>query len=253
MIHIKNHKEVEIMKRGGHMLAEVLFEVMKHAKPGVSEIELDALADRLIHEKGGEPGFKRVPGWVHATCMSTNDAIVHGIPTDYKLKEGDIIGVDCGVYLEGFHTDMSQSIIVGASDGYKDEKKETFISVGYQALEEAIKQVKPGAHIGMISKTIQMIVEGGGYSVVRNLIGHGVGKELHEAPEIPGYLTKPIEKTPILKEGMTIAVEVIYNMGKKEMVYDEDGWTIRTKDGSLSGLFERSVVVTRTGHEILTK
>ncbi|HSW88960.1 MAG TPA: type I methionyl aminopeptidase [Candidatus Saccharimonadales bacterium] len=253
MIHIKNQKEIEIMKRGGHMLAEVLFKVMKQAKPGVSEIELDALADRLITERGGFPGFKRVPGWTHATCISTNDAIVHGIPTDYKLKEGDIIGVDCGVYLEGFHTDMSQSVIVGADDGYKDEKKETFLAVGYKALEEAMKQVKPGNHIGMISKTIQLIVEGGGYSVVRNLIGHGVGKELHEAPEIPGYLTKPIEKTPILKEGMTIAVEVIYNMGKKEMVYDEDGWTIRTKDGSLSGLFERSLVVTKTGHELLTK
>lgn len=253
MIHIKNQKEIEIMKRGGHMLAEVLFEVMKHAKPGVSEMELDALADRLIHEKGGEPGFKRVPGWDHATCISTNDVIVHGIPTDYKLKEGDIIGIDCGVYLEGFHTDMSQSVIVGASEGYSDPEKEKFVSVGYHALEEAIKQVKPGNRIGLISKTIQTIVEGGGYSVVRNLIGHGVGKDLHEAPEVPGYVAKPIDKTPILKEGMTIAIEVIYNMGKKEMVYDDDGWTIRTKDGSLSGLYERSLVVTKNGYEILTK
>lgn len=241
------------MKKGGHMLAEVLFAVMKEAKPGVSEMELDALADRLIREKGGEPGFKRVPGWDHATCISTNDVIVHGIPTDYRLKKGDIIGIDCGVYFEGFHTDMSQSVIVGADSGYKDKEKETFLSVGYHALEEAIKQVKPGNHVGLISKTIQMIVEGGGYSVVRNLIGHGVGKELHEAPEIPGYVTRAVDKTPILKEGMTIAVEVIYNMGKKEMVYDEDGWTIRTKDGSLSGLFERSLVVTKTGFELLTK
>ncbi len=148
---------------------------------------------------------------------------------------------------------MSESIIVGANTGYSNSDKERFLSVGKHALEEAIKQVKPGNRIGQISKTIQLIVEGGGYSVVRNLIGHGVGKELHEEPEIPGCLAKPIEKTPILQEGMTIAIEVIYNMGKKEMEYDKDGWTIRTKDGSLSGLFERSVVVTRDGFELLTK
>lgn len=251
MIHIKTQKEIETMRKAGKILADVLFEVLKHAKAGVSEIELDAMADQLIVEKGGYPGFKRVPGWKHATCIATNDAIVHGIPTAYTLKAGDIIGIDCGVYLDGFHTDMSESIIVGS--GYRNTEKEKFLSVGKNALEEAIKQVKPGNHVGHISKTIQMIVEGAGYSVVRNLIGHGVGRELHEEPEIPGYIVRSVEKTPILKENMTIAVEVIYNMGKKEMKYDDDGWTIRTKDGSLSGLFERTLVVTPKGYEVLTK
>ncbi len=253
MIDLKNQKEIEIMSRAGKILADVLFEVLRHAKPGVSEMELDALADRLITERGGYPGFKRVPGWKHATCISTNDVIVHGIPTKYTLREGDIIGIDCGVYLDGFNTDMSESIIVGSDAGYRDPEKEKFLTVGKNALEEAIKQVKPGNRVGHISKTIQMIVEGAGYSVVRNLIGHGVGRELHEPPEIPGYLLRKIEKTPLLQEGMTIAVEVIYNMGKKEMKYDDDGWTIRTKDGHLSGLFERTVVITKKGHEILTR
>lgn len=252
MIHIKNEKEIEIMKRAGHILAEVLYEVLANIKPGISELELDLLADLLIVEKGGYPGFKHVPGWNHATCVSTNDVIVHGIPSNYRLKTGDIIGIDCGVELEGFNTDMSESIIVGADEGYKDAEKEKFLSVGKHALEEAINQVKPGNRIGHVSKTIQMIIEGAGYSIVRNLIGHGVGRELHEEPEVPGYLTKPIDKTPLLKEGMTIAVEVIYNMGDKAMAYDTDGWAIRTKDGSLSGLFERTLVVTKEGYEILT-
>ncbi len=243
------------MKKGGKILADVLFAVLTQAKPGVSELELNDLAEQLIRKhEGAIPGFQRVPGWEHAICISTNDVIVHGIPTNYKLKEGDIVGVDCGVYLEGFNTDMSESIIVGNvkhDENYKE--KELFLETGKRALNEAIAQVRPGNRIGHISRTIQSIVENAGYSVVRNLIGHGVGKDLHEEPEIPGYITKSIDKTLLLKPGMTIAVEVIYNMGKKAMMYDKDGWTIRTKDRSLSGLFERTVAVTETGHEILTK
>jgi methionyl aminopeptidase len=185
--------------------------------------------------------------------MATNDVITHGIPTEYRLKAGDIVGVDCGVYLEGFHTDMSESILVGADAGFRDPVKEKFLSVGKHTIEEAIKQVQPGNRIGHISKTIQMLIEGAGYSVVRNLVGHGVGRELHEEPEIPAYLSRSIEKTPLIEEGMTLAVEFMYNMGKKDMKYDADGWTIRTKDGSLSALFERTLVVTPRGYELLTK
>lgn len=254
MIYIKTPQEIAIMEKGGKILADTLFEVMKHAQPGVTELELDQLAEKLIVERGGEPGFKKVPGYHHTICVSTNDVVVHGIPTNYALQPGDIIGVDCGVYLEGFHTDMSESIIVGGTKAV-DKKVVDFLDTGKKALDLAIEQVKPGNHIGHISKTIQMIVEGGGYSVVRELIGHGVGHELHEEPEVPGYLRGKIEKTPVLKEGMVIAVEIIYNMGRKAIEYagGGDDWTIVTADGSLSGLFERTIAVTRDGYKILTK
>ena len=252
MIHIKTSQEIEIMKKGGKILGDVMWEVLKAAKPGVSELELDKLAEKLIRERGGEPGFMKVPGYKYTVCISTNDTVVHGIPTSYKLKKGDILGIDCGVYLDGFHTDMSESIIIGGPQENPDAAK--FLDTGKQALELAIAQVKPGNHIGHISRTIQMIVEGGGYSVVRELIGHGVGKDLHEDPEVPGVLHQKIEKTPLLKPGMVIAVEIIYNMGGKGVMYAGGGdeWTIKTQDGSLSGLFERTIAITAKGHEILT-
>lgn len=255
MINIKNEEEIKIMTISGHILAETLFEVLKHVKPGVSEIELDKLADKLIVEKGGEPGFKKVKGYHNATCISTNDVVVHGIPSDYLLKEGDVIGIDCGVYYKGFHTDMSETIRVQNSEfRIQNDEIDKFLQTGKKALEEGIKAAKLGNHVGDISKTIQDIVEGRGYSIVKSLVGHGVGRDLHEEPEVPGYLYGNINKTPILKEGMTIAVEVIYNMGKNEVVLaNNDGWTIKTKDGSFSGVFERSIAITGNGTIILTK
>ncbi|HEX7042936.1 MAG TPA: type I methionyl aminopeptidase [Patescibacteria group bacterium] len=253
-IYLKTPKEIEIMAKGGKILSNVMWEVLKHAKEGVSELELDALAEKLILQQGGEPGFKKVEGYKHTICISTNEVVVHGIPTAYRLKAGDVVGIDCGVFLEGFHTDMSESIQVkGENSQLKDEKVEKFLVTGKRALEEAIKQVKPENRIGHISKTIQEIVEGSGYSVVRELIGHGVGRELHEDPPIPGYVYGKVERTTILREGMVIAIEVIYNMGKKEVVFSgKDDWTIQTKDNSLSGLFERTVAVTSNGYRILT-
>lgn len=255
MINIKNEEEIKIMTISGHILAETLFEVLKHVKPGVSEIELDKLADKLIAEKGGEPGFKKVKGYHNATCISTNDVVVHGIPSDYLLKEGDVIGIDCGVYYKGFHTDMSETIRVQNSEfRIQNDEIDKFLQTGKKALEEGIKAAKLGNHVGDISKTIQDIVEGRGYSIVKSLVGHGVGRDLHEEPEVPGYLYGNINKTPILKEGMTIAIEVIYNMGKNEVVLaNNDGWTIKTKDGSFSGVFERSIAITGNGTIILTK
>lgn len=250
MIDIKTPEEIEIMKVGGKMLADTLFEVLKSVKPGMTEIEIDALADHLISEKGGEAAFKKVKGYRHATCISTNNVVVHGIPSEYVLKDGDLIGIDCGVFYKGFYTDMSESIIVGKNENSELEK---FLKIGKKALNEAIEVATLGNRIGHISKTIQDIVEGSGYSVVRSLIGHGVGKELHEDPEVPGYLDKKIEKTPLLKPGMTIAVEVIYNMGRFEVSYlNSDGWTIATSDGLFSGLFERTIAITDKKPLILT-
>jgi methionyl aminopeptidase len=255
MIHVKTDKEVKIMQEGGKILADALFEVLKHVRVGVSESELDRLAEKLILQKGGEPGFKKVEGYKHTICISTNDVVVHGIPTDYKLKEDDKVGIDCGVYYKGLHTDMAQTVRVQSSKlSQKSDEIDKFLKIGERAMWEGIKAAKLGARVGDISKAIQNTVEGQGYSVVRSLIGHGVGRELHEDPEVPGFLNEPIVKTPLLRKGMTIAIEIIYNMGKRDVVYsNSDGWTIKTKDGSLSGLFERSIAITGKGPLILTQ
>jgi len=256
MIKIKSNEEIKIMQHGGHILAETLWEVLKHVRPGVSEIELDVLAEKLIREKGGEPGFQKVPGYKNATCISVNDIVVHGIPTNYVLKEGDIIGIDCGVYYKGFHTDMAETVRVKNPEAAtKNDEVDRFLEVGKKALQAGINQAQLGNHVGDISKAMQTIVEAqNGYSVVRSLVGHGVGRELHEDPEIPGYLVGKIEKTPLLRENMVIAIEIIYNLGGPEIVFaNRDGWTLKTEDGSLAGLFERSLAITKDGPLIITQ
>jgi methionyl aminopeptidase len=257
MIRIKTLEEIKIMQTGGKMLADTMWEVCSAIKPGMTEIEVDALADKLIKEKGGEPGFKKVEGYHHATCISTNEVVVHGIPSPRVLKEGDIIGIDCGVFYQGFHTDMSETLRVRSKNSelrIKNDEIDKFLKVGKQALEAGISQAKAGNHVGDISKAIQDIVElRNGYSVVRSLVGHGVGKELHEDPEVPGYLQGKIEKTPKLLEGMVIAIEVIYNMGGPDLAFaNNDGWTLKTKDNSLAGLFERTIAITKSGPLVLT-
>lgn len=258
MIDYKTPEQIKIMQHGGHILATVLNEVMDAVKPGITELELDKLAEKRIRELGGEPGFMKVEGYHHTTCFSTNDVVVHGIPSGYACKPGDVVGIDCGVYYKGFHTDMSETRRVSTANkqqvtNTKDEV-DRFIKIGKVALNEAIKVAVVGNRIGHISQTIQRIVEKeAGYSVVRSLIGHGVGRELHEEPEVPGYLVGSINRTPLLKEGMTIAVEIIYNMGTSDVVLDHDHWTIRTRDGKLSGLFERTIAITKDGPLMLTK
>lgn len=250
MINLKTSEDLGKMEKGGKILSFVMWQLSDFIKEGISEIEIDRLAEKLIIEKGGTPGFKRVDGYKHTICVSTNDVVVHGIPTNYRLKNGDVIGIDCGVYLNGFHTDMSETFLVGKT---KNAELQKFLDTGKHALKEAIKQAKVGNRVGDISKTIQDIVDLGGYAVVESLVGHGVGRELHEEPEVPGYLVGRIQDTPRLKEGMVIAIEVIYNMGGPDLVYaNKDGWTLKTKDGSLGGLYERTVAITKNGPLILT-
>jgi len=257
MIQVKTAKEIASMKKGGKILSDVLWEVVKAAKPGVTELELDALAEKLIREKGGEPGFQKVPGYRYTICACTNDVVVHGIPSNYRLQAGDIFCIDCGVYFEGLHTDMAETILVATNSkeqitNYKEKKR--FLDIGKEALEAGIKAAKVGNHVGDISRVIQEIVEKeGGYSIVRTLVGHGVGRELHEEPEVPGFLNGPVGKTPLLLEGTTLAIEVIYNLGRPGVVYKgNDDWTIVSKDGSLSSVFERTVLVTKRGPVLLT-
>ncbi len=252
-IHLKTPKEIELMAKGGKILAETLYEVMRKARPGVSELELDALAEKIIKKQGGQSGFKLVEGYHHTICASTNDVVVHGIPTSYRLQEGDVFGVDCGVFLDGFHTDMAETIIVGGDNKAKKEVQE-FLHVGKEALLKALKEAKPGNRIGHISDAIQRVVEKEhNYGITRELIGHGVGRDLHEDPPVPGYAARRIDKTSLLVPGMVIAVEVIYNMGGREIVFaGTDDWTIKTRDGSLSGLFERTIAITDYGQRLLT-
>jgi methionyl aminopeptidase len=252
MIHIKNPQEIETMQKAGHMLAVALKKSLDAAKVGATEGELDKIAEISIREQGGEPGFMKVPGYKHTVCTATNEIIVHGIPGDYALKKGDVICIDCGVYLNGLHTDMADTVIVGGKDAASKEVQK-FLEIGEKAMWEGIKMAKAGNRVGHISQAVQEIVEGNGYSIVRTLVGHGVGKELHEPPEVPGYLVGKIEKTPLLKEGMTIAVEVIYTMGGPEVVYaNDDGWTIKTADDSLSAVFERTILVRKGDPLVLT-
>lgn len=255
MIAIKTSQEIKIMQEGGKILSGALWEVVRSIRPGISELELDEIAEKFIVQAGGEPGFKRVQGYKHTICISTNDVVVHGIPTRYKLKEGDIVGIDCGVFYKGFHTDMAETVRVQNSElRIKNDEVDRFLEVGKTALEAGIRQARVGNHVGDISRAIQGLVEAQNrYSVVRSLVGHGVGEELHEEPEVPGYLVGKIENTPVLREGMVIAIEVIYNMGGPEIVFaNRDGWTLKTEDGSLAGLFERSLAITKNGPQILT-
>ena len=251
MIHLKTDREIKVMQEGGKILAYVLKEVLEHAKVGVSELELDQLAEKLILDQGGEPGFKKVDGYKHTICISTNDVVVHGVPSPYRLQEGDVVGIDCGVYYKRFHTDAAHTVRVKAKS---EDKVDKFLETGEKAMWEGIRAAKLNNRIGHISKAIQGVIEGQGYSVVRSLIGHGVGRKLHEEPEVPGFLQGQIDKTIQLAEGMTFAVEVIYNMGRSDVVYsNSDGWTIKSKDGSVSGLFERTIAITNQGAIVLTK
>lgn len=250
MISLKTKEEMEIMKKGGQILAGVMEKVKRNVRPGVSTLELDRLADKLISQKG-EPSFKKVRDYKWASCMCVNDIVVHGIPGDYKLKEGDLLGIDIGMLYQGFHSDMAQTVIVGEQ---KEKNKLKFLKTGQKALEKTINQALVGKHIGHLSAIIQETVEKEGYSSVRALTGHGIGKNLHEEPAIPCFLEDKVEKTPKLKEGMTLAVEIIYNQGKAQVVYrNDDGWTIQTEDGKLSGLFEDTIAITAKGPIVLTQ
>ena len=255
MIKTKTPTEILIMQEGGLILAETLQQVLQKVVPGISTLELDKYVDELILAAGAKPSFKMEKGYSFASCMCVNDMVVHGIPTEYKLQKGDVLGVDLGVFYKGFHTDVSWTIEVGNGNSEVETGSETkrFLETGERALKGAIKKCVPGNHVGDISQTIQEIVEGGGYSCVKQLVGHGVGRDLHEDPEIPCYLRGQIANTPEIKKGMVLAVEVIYNMGKSAVVYsNDDGWTIVTRDGLPSGLFEHTVAVTENGPQILT-
>lgn len=246
MINIYTPEEIALIRQGGCITACALKKALQKVSPGITTLELDKYVEDLIVAAGAKPSFKMEKGYHFATCMCVNDVVVHGIPTDYKLQKGDILGIDLGSYNQGFHSDASWSVVVG---GEPNE----FLKTGEKALFAAIKACKPGKHIGDVSSAIQDIVEGAGYNCVRQLVGHGVGHKLHEDPEIPCYLQGNVQNTPEIKTGMVLAIEVIYNQGQSPVVYaNNDGWSIVTRDGLPSGLFEHTVAIKADGPEILT-
>lgn len=245
-------KKIEAMIEGGKALGTVLQELMDVSKPGITLLDIENLAQKRIKEAGMKPSFSTVADYKWATCLCVNDVIVHGIPTAYELVEDDVLTVDIGLINKTFHLDTAWTKVMHKGKEETDPDVQKYLQNGITALEKAIEQAKPGNRVGHISKTIQTIVEGAGYGIVKPLVGHGIGTTLHEAPQIPGYLRGSLERTPLLTPGMTIAIEIIYTMGKPAVEYLEDGWSIATEDGSLSAVFEQSVAITEKGPVILT-
>jgi len=251
MIPIKSSKDIEAMREGGHKLGDILAKLMTLSVPGVTLSEIEKKAVDMIHEAGGVPSFSTVEDYKWATCLCLNEQVVHGIPNKRVLKAGDVFTIDIGMIYKGFHTDTARSLIVGNG---KDEKKERLLQVGRETLEKAIAVARPGNHIGDISKVIETNIKGAGYSIVESLTGHGVGRKLHELPQIPGYIKGDIAKTPTIAVGMTLAIEIIYAEGNGEIWYtNDDGWTLETKDKSLTAVFEHSIAVTESENLVLTR
>ncbi len=238
------------MRKSGQITASALKKVLENIKVGISGLELDKIAEQEIKRLGGEPSFKTVKGYKWTTCITFNEQVVHGIPTQRVVCEGDLVSIDLGVVYQGWHTDSAWSVLV---DGGKIEDRRLkieFLKVGEEALWDGIAKAVDGNRIGDISEAIQKKVEGAGYSVVRSLVGHGVGRALHEDPEVPGF--GKVGTGLVLKKGMSLAIEVIYNMGQYGVVLEEDGWTVSSADRSLTGLFEMTVVVKAKKAEVLT-
>ena len=241
--------QIDAMTIGGGMLGRVRAALYDFTQVGVTPKAIEFKARELIKAEGGELSFTKVPGYRWATCINLNSGIVHGIPTSEKpIEDGDLVTVDVGVFYRGYHTDAAFSKIVGTSTAEKDN----FLKAGLEGLKNAIAVVKPGNRIGDISEAMESTLKKYGYRATRELTGHGVGKELHEEPMISNVVVGPREKTPVIKLGQTLAIEIIYAQGKPGLVLEEDSWTISTKDGTLSAVHEETVVVNEDGCSILT-
>ncbi|HEY8342027.1 MAG TPA: type I methionyl aminopeptidase [Calditerricola sp.] len=246
MIILKSETELKIMREAGRIVAETHRLLAKAIRPGVTTKELDEMAEDYIRRRGAIPSFKGYNGFPASICASVNDELVHGIPSDRKLKEGDIISIDIGAQLDGYHGDSAWTYAVG---DISDEAKR-LLRVTEESLYRGIAQVRPGARLSDISHAIQTHVEAAGFSVVREYVGHGIGQSLHEEPQIPNY--GPPGRGPRLKPGMVLAIEPMVNAGQRYVRTREDNWTVVTVDGSLCAHFEHTVAVTDSGYEILT-
>jgi methionyl aminopeptidase len=245
-IGIKDKEDIKAMRECGKILGMILHEVGKMAKEGVTTLELDQHAEKMMKEMNVLPSFKGYHGYPNVICANVNEQVVHGIPTNYKLKDGDIVTIDCGVIHKKFHTDSAITVGVGTIS----EDAQRLMDTAEKALKKAIETARPGIRVHEISGVIQDIVEKQGFGVVRDLVGHGIGYEMHEDPQVPNFRDK--DKGPILQAGMTIAIEPIITMKKPDVKLLKDGWTFVTKDGSLSVQVEHTIVITEKGAETLT-
>lgn len=254
MIDLKTPEEISSMRQGGQKLGQILVDLMAFADTGVSLQAIEDRAMAAIKKAGAVPSFTTVEGYRWATCLCVNDVVVHGIPTPYVLKEDDILTIDVGLIYKGFHTDTAWSKVVGSKSSELSHTRQQFLDVGEKALKDAIAQAKLGNRIGHISQVLQNHIESHGFHIVTSLVGHGVGRTLHEEPQVPGVLRRDLEKTPELVLGETIAIEVIYAKDTGKVIYDsDDGWSIATKDGSDSAVFEHTVAITQQGPIVLTQ
>ena len=254
MIQIKTDKEIEVMKVGGQKLSRILDILLERSIPGASLLELDRLAEIFLLETGGAPAFKGYHGFPGSICASVNDGLVHGVPSRYMLKTGDLLSIDIGLCYGGFYSDMARTVIINASKLKQDdyERKNKFLDAGKKALITAIAEVRKGNFVGDISAAMQSEIEQVGFSVSRTFTGHGIGCNLHEDPSIPCF--GKIGDGEKLKENMVLAIEVIYAAGKADgIISSKDNWTVVTKDNSWGGLFEDTIVVTSKDPLVLTK
>ncbi|MBK7133218.1 MAG: type I methionyl aminopeptidase [Bacteroidales bacterium] len=246
MLYFKTDEEVGLLRESNLLVSRTLAEMASIIKPGITTLYLDKIAESFIRDNGATPAFKGYGGFPNTLCTSVNDEVVHGIPSSYVLKEGDIISVDCGVILNGWYGDSAFTFPVGEIS----EEIRRLLDFTRASLEEGVKEAVAGNRIGDISSAVQTKAESGGYSVVRDLVGHGLGKKLHEPPEVANWGKKGTG--PKMEKGLVICIEPMINAGKKETIQMKDGWTIKTTDGKPSAHFEYAVAVDKGKADVLT-
>ena len=246
MVRIRTNREIQLITESCQIVADTLEKLSAEMIPGKSILELDRIAEEYIRSQNARPAFKGYRGYPSTLCVTVDDEVVHGIPNNRKLKEGEIISVDVGSFIDGFYGDHAKTFSIGQVDS----EKEMLMSVTNDCLMVAIENAVPGNRIGDIGHAVQVKAESHGYGVVRELVGHGIGTKLHEEPQIPNYGNPG--SGPIIKSGMCFAIEPMINMGLPEVFTKKDGWTICTKDGLPSAQFEHTITITETGAKILT-
>ncbi len=250
MIHLKKPEEILLMIEGGKRLQETVRELLPVIQAGMTTNDIDKEAEKLIKKNGGEPSFKRVPRYTWSTCLPINEQVVHTPPSKRILKKEDVLTVDIGIYYRGFHTDYATTFVVG---GKSNEETQRFLQTGKETLAKAIKKVQNNRYLGEISQCIEEELLKNKFFALKALTGHGVGKELHEDPFVPGYLDKKVEKTYKMRTGLALAIEVIYSMGTEEIAHEKGKeWSIISKDKSLTACFEDTVAITDKGTIVLT-
>ena len=246
MIYLKTAEEIELMRGACDLVSRTLGEVAKWVAPGVTTLKLDTIAREFILDNGGKPSCLGYHGFPGTLCIEVNETVVHGFPSAYTLQEGDIVGTDCVAELNGYHGDSCYTFAVGEID----EKTSRLLQITKESLYKGIEAAKAGKRIGDISNAVQTFCERNGYSVVREMCGHGIGKSMHEDPEVPNYGRRGIG--PVLKPGMVIAIEPMINLGSKNIVISSEGWQCRTRDRKPSAHFEHTIAITHEEPEILT-